>query len=85
MPINWDPRDPLAAQAVAGLTNPTYVRMARISVVVDHKWLTQDGDLTLAESWKEITETLIRRLDRAVPWPEVRIEFEEWEGAPETS
>ena len=60
-----------------------YTRMASISVTVAQSWLTQNGELTLAESWKDITEMLIKRLDRAVPWPEVRIEFIEWHGEPE--
>ena len=63
--------------------NPTYTRIASISVTVAQSWLTQDGELTLAESWKDITEMLIKRLDRAVPWPEVKIEFIEWHGEPE--
>ena len=60
-----------------------YTRMASISVTVAQSWLTQDGELTPAESWKDITEMLIKRLDRAVPWPEVKIEFIEWHGEPE--
>jgi len=83
MPINWDPRSELAAEAVAGLTNPTYMRTARITILVDHKWLTGDGELDPAASWKEITQSLIKRLGRAVPWPEITIEFEEWVGEPE--
>jgi len=82
MPIHWDTRDSLAAEAVAGLTNPTYSRTAQITVVVDHQWLTQDGELDPAESWREIAETLTKHLHRAVPWPEVKIEFEEWESEP---
>ena len=63
--------------------NPTYTRIASISVTVDRKWLTADGDYELLDGWKEITEQLVRHLDRTVPWPEVRIEFEEWHGEPE--
>ena len=81
--INPDLPVPIGYTACDCRDNPTYTRIASISVTVDRKWLTADGDYELPDGWKEITEMLVKHLDRAVPWPEVKIEFEEWHGEPE--
>lgn len=63
--------------------NPQYHRGARVSVLVDYNWLTDNGEYDVSDGWKEIEKELVKRIDRASPWPEVKLEFEEWEGEPE--
>jgi hypothetical protein len=64
--------------------NPTYTRIARISVTVDRKWLTAEGDYELLDGWKEIKEAFTKSLNSSnLMRVDVKIEFIEWDGEPE--
>lgn len=63
--------------------NPKYWRTAKITVQVSRNFLTDDGLNQELDGWTDITKMLKDRLDRATPYPEVKIEFEEWDGEPE--
>ena len=66
--------------------NPTYLRGLILTVTVDHNWLTGDfEDEDDSEGWTEI-ETQLKELlsSFSSKWPDLKVEFEEWEGDPET-
>ena len=71
-------------------TNPTYLRIAQISIKVDHNWLTCDGDYeNTDECWEVLQEDISRILQRVYGahgerFPKVpAISWEEWDGEPE--
>ena len=67
--------------------NPTYLRIASISIKVDKNWLTCDRDYELTdESWKTLEEDISSSLQRVYSthgqrFPKVpELSWEEWDG-----
>ena len=64
--------------------NPSYYRFARITVTVEHTWLTDGGEYPdTEEGWKELETQLKEQISRMKFAGGVKVEFEEWEGDPE--
>ena len=54
------------------------LRTASVSVDVPRDWLTDDGDYTEEEGWKEVEDEITRALDRYRFTTGLKVRFSEW-------
>ena len=81
--INPELSIPIGGTVCDCATNPKYIRYALISVQAPQDWLTDDGNCSHEEGWKEMEEQLRKALTPPSLTRYVKVEFEEWDGEPE--
>lgn len=62
--------------------NPVYGRDMHVVVWVDREWLTNEGEDSEEDGWRELEEQLREAITR-IPIKDVHVSFEEWDGGPE--